>query len=73
MMFPRAMNACLVSVDHITPELTISPSDDTSYGSPRASASSSARTIGLANASPTIAICVTRSRSTVCQSSWASK
>ena len=44
-----------------------------SYGVPSASASSSARTIGLANASPTIAICVTRSRCTVCHSSCASK
>ncbi len=48
-------------------------SDDTSYGVPPASASSSARNIGLANASPTIAICVTRSRCTVAQSSCGSK
>ena len=59
MKLPRAISACLTSAVHITPELMISPSDERSYGAPSASASSSARTIGLPNASPTIAICVT--------------
>ena len=33
-MLPRAISACFVSVDHITPELMMSCSDEMSYGAP---------------------------------------
>ena len=32
MMLPRAISACFISVDHITPELMMSCSDEMSYG-----------------------------------------
>ena len=57
---PRSRNACLYGGVHMTPPDTITISDEMSYGLPAASASSSARTIGRAKASPTITHICTR-------------
>jgi hypothetical protein len=60
----------LVAADQITPEETITRSDEMSQ---RSGSASSALRIGLANASPTIDIELTRSASTVSRSSTGSK
>ena len=52
----RSSRASFTSAVHITPDEMIIVSDDVSYGVPASAASSSARMIGLANASPTITI-----------------
>ena len=66
-----ASRPSFVSSLHITPRRAmISTSDEMSQ---RPGSASSARSIGLANASPTMAIALTRSRSIVSSSSSTSK
>jgi hypothetical protein len=63
----------LTSALHTTPAEQIVRRLEPSYGRPSAARASSARVMGLANASPTIASVVTRWRSTASNSWWGSK
>ena len=68
----RSSRASFTSAVHITPDEMIVVSDEVSYGVPRSAASSNARMMGLAKASPTITIPVARWRCIVSSNSCGS-